>query len=112
MEENESKDKLLIVLLILFILFLIVYITKEAGYYEYKAYNKAELTKEAIKKFENDVEESKNVSINDYVVNNYKDYSNTISDLGYNLGEITENIMNNGIKKTLKILSELFYEKH
>ncbi len=112
MEENESKDKLLIVLLILFVIFLIIYITKEAGYYEYKAHNKAELTKEAIKKFENDVEEGKNVSINDYVVNNYKDYSNTISNLGYNLGEITESFMNNGIKKTLKILSELFYEKH
>lgn len=110
MEEKENRDRFLIVLLVFFVMFLIIYITKQAGYYEYKAYNKSTLTKESIKKFEQDIEEGKNVSINDYVVSDYKDYSNTITDLGYNTGKFVENIMNNGIKKTLKMLSTLFYE--
>ncbi len=110
MEENNSKDKFIIFLLILFIIFLIVYLTKESGYYQYKAHNKAILTEENIKRFEKDVEEGKNVTINDYVVSDYVDYSNSITDLGYNIGKFTENIMNKGIKKTLKILSALFFD--
>ena len=109
MEETQSKDKFLVILFILFVLFLIIYITKEAGYYEYKAHNKQVLTNESIKQFEHDVEEGKNVSINDYVVNTHKDYSNTITDIGYNIGKFTEDFMNKGIKKTLKVLSRLFY---
>ncbi|MBQ6285771.1 MAG: hypothetical protein IJK67_05675 [Bacilli bacterium] len=110
MEENNSKDKFIIFLLILFIIFLIVYLTKESGYYQYKAHNKAVLTEENIKRFEKDVEEGKNVTINDYVISDYVDYSNSITDLGYNIGKFTENIMNKGIKKTLKILSALFFD--
>lgn len=111
MDENKkNNDKFMIVLLVLFVIFLIIYITKEAGYYEYKAYNKAVLTNENIKKFEKDVENGKNVSINDYLVSDYTDYSNTITDLGYNIGKFSENIMNKGIKKTLKLLSALFFD--
>ncbi len=110
MEENNSKDKFMIFLSILFIIFLIIYLTKESGYYQYKAHNKAVLTEENIKRFEKDVEEGKNVIINDYVVSDYVDYSNSITDLGYNIGKFTENIMNKGIKKTLKILSALFFD--
>ena len=53
---------------------------------------------------------AKDVSINDYVVSNYVDYSNNISDLGYNIGKSTEIIMNKGIKKTLKVLRKLFFD--
>ncbi len=109
-EEKNSKDKFIIILLILFIIFLIIYITKEAGYYEIKAYKKTILTKENIKKFESDVEEGKNVSINDYIVSDYKDYSNNITNLGYKIGKLTESFMNDSIKKTLKVLNKLFYE--
>ncbi len=112
MEEKENRDRFLIILLVFFVIFLIIYISKQSGLYEYKAYNKSILTKENIKKFEKDVEEGKNVSINDYLVNSYKDYSNTITDMGYNFGKLVESVMNNGIKKTLKMLSALFYEKH
>ncbi len=110
MEETNSKDKFIIVLTLLFILFLIIYLTNESGYYQYKAYKKAILTEENIKKFEQDVEDGKNVTVNDYVVSNYVDYSNSLSDLGYNIGKLTENVMNKGIKKTLKVLSALFFD--
>ncbi len=110
MEENNSKDKFVVVLALLFVIFIIIYLTNESGFYQYKAYRKAMLTEENIKKFEKDVEEGKNVTINDYVVSDYVDYSNTLSDLGYNIGKLTENVMNRGIKKTLKVLSALFFD--
>ena len=53
--------------------------------------------------FKTDVEE---VS----VVSEYNDYSNFLTRAGSNLNSLCETFMNSGIKKTLKILSELFYE--
>ena len=111
-EEESTKNKYSVVklLLLLFVIFLILFISKETGLYEYKAYTKSKLTNEAIEKFEKDVSEGKNVTLNDYVVDEYKDYSNIISRSGSSLNKIVESIMNDGIKKTLKILSRLFYE--
>ncbi len=109
-EEIKPKNRLIKSLLLFFVLFLILYISKETGLYEYKAYTKSKLTEEAIKKFESDVSEGKNVSINDYVVEEYKDYSNVITRTGSKLNKMVESVMNDGIKKTLKVLSRLFYE--
>ena len=110
MEEENKKDKFMVILTILFIIFIIIYVTKETGYYEYKVHNKTILTEEAVKRFEKDVEDGKNVTINEYLENDYIDYSNNLSDLGYNIGRITETVMNKGIKQTLRTLSKLFYD--
>ena len=109
-EEKENSSGLIKILLFLFIGFIIVYASNKTGYYEYKTYTKTKLTNEAILKFEKDVSEGKNVSINDYVVSEYKDYSNIITRTGSKLNSILETFMNSGLKKTLKVLSELFYE--
>ncbi len=110
MEENKSKDKFMIILTILFIIFLIIYFTYKKGYYEYKVHNRTILTKENIKRFEKDVEDGKDVSINDYLVSNYTDYSNNLTDLGCNIGKFVEKFMNKGIKKALKVLGALFFD--
>ncbi len=112
MDEIKSKEKniLLKITLFLFVIFLILYICKETGFYEYKAHNKANLTNEALKKFENDINEGKDVSLKDYIVDEQIDYSNKVSNIGYNIGNTVEKFMNDGIKKTLKVISALFYE--
>ena len=109
-EETNNKNPIIKILLYLFILFVIVYLSNKTGYYEYKTYTKTRLTNESIIQFESDVKKGKNVSLNDYVTSEYKDYSNIITKAGSELNSVCENIMNSGIKKTLKILSELFYE--
>ena len=63
-----------------------------------------------LKKFENDVNEGKNVSLKDYVIDEQVDYTNKVSNIGYNIGNTIEKFMNEGIKKTLKVISALFYE--
>lgn len=109
MESNKETNYFLTTLLLLFVVFLIVYITKETGIYEYKAHTKATLTAESIKQFEKDLSEGKDVTLNDYVVDDYVDYSNKVTNLGYKTTVVLEDIMNNGIKKTLKIISALFF---
>ena len=114
MDEEEiisrSPNKLLKIILFIFVLFLIMYITKETGLYEYKTYTKTRITNEAILKFEKDVEEGKNVLLEDYLSDEYKDYSNIVNKTGTTIGNFIETIMNDGIKKTLKVFSKLFYE--
>ena len=108
---NRILSKLLKILLLLFVLFLIIYISKESGLYEYKTYTKTKLTNEAILKFEKDVEDGKNVSIEDYISNDSNDYTNFFNKSSTEIGNIIEKIMNEGIKKTLKVFNKLFYEK-
>lgn len=110
MEENTSVNGFIKFLSIVFILFLITYMSKENGYYDFKAYQKMKLTTESIMKFEKDLEEGKDVTKNDYKVTNYVDYTNRATNIGYKIGKFIERVMNEGIKKSLKILSELFYE--
>ena len=112
MIEEESKNKyiLLKILLVFFVIYVVLYISTKTGYYEYKTYTKTKLTEEAMVKFEKDISEGKNVTIDDYLIEEHIDYSNNLSKLGSNIGNTIDNIMNKSIKKTLNILSELFYE--
>lgn len=110
MNKKKNKNYFSKIFIILFIFFMIIYLSKEAGYYEYKMYTKTKLTQEAIVKFENDVNAGKDVSIEDYIVEDYVDYSNVFTNVGYGIGEFIEEIMNEGIKKTLEVLKKLFYE--
>lgn len=109
-EEENNKNTFIKILVILFISFIIMYISKEKGLYEIKTYNKTVLTKESMLKFESDVEKGLNVSIKDYVSDDYKDYSNIVTKTGSSLNKLVETFMNDGIKKTLKVISHLFYE--
>ncbi len=107
---KKKKNIFQKIIMIFFIIFLLIYIVTENGYYEYKMYNKTKLTNEAILKFEEDIKNNKDVSINDYVVEDYIDYTNAFSNLGVKIGNFTEKAIKYIIKKSLKLLSDLFYE--
>ena len=108
--DKKNKNPFIKFILISFIIFLIIYFTKETGYYEYKLYTKTKLTQESINKFEEDIKNNKDITINDYVVNEYIDYSNKFTNAGCKIGSFTEKIMNFCIKKSLKLLNDLFYK--
>ena len=109
-EDNSEINPIIKILLFIFVLFLIMYISNKTGYYEYKKHTKSVLTNESIKQFEKDISEGKDVSLKEYVVDDYVDYSNFITKTGSTIGDVVESFMNDGIKKTLKLLSALFYE--
>ena len=50
------------------------------------------------------------VTLNDYIISKEKNYTNIVNKTGSFISNGIESIMNNGIKKTVKILKRLFYE--
>lgn len=67
---------------LLIISFLVVYFAQANGYYEDVQNQKTTLTEEKIKQFEKDVNDGKEIKVENYVVNIRKDYSNKISNFG------------------------------
>lgn len=59
-----------------------------------------------MKKFETDVSNGKDVSIYDYIEEE-KDYSNNVSNLGVKLGEVTEDFLTKGLGGIFKVVSKL-----
>ena len=76
------KKFILILMFLLFIIFLIIYYSSSSNYYENSNYKKVKFTNEKIEQFEKDVENGKNVNINDYISDESKDYSNNITKAG------------------------------
>lgn len=106
MHKKKNKNVVFIIFVILFGVYLALYYAFLGGYYEYKAYNKKNLTEEMMKKFETDVSNGKDVSIYDYIEEE-KDYSNNVSNLGVKLGEVTEDFLTKGLGGIFKVVSKL-----
>ena len=66
------------------------------------------LTEEAMKRFERDVNEGKDITINDYISTNYKDYSNNVTKVGAKTGKFIEEFITGGISRVIKVLGKLF----
>lgn len=108
MTKKKKKNPLLIIMIILFGVYLALYYAFLNGYYEYKNYNKMVLTEEAMKEFEKDISEGKDITLNKYIKTEYKDYSNSISDLGLKTGEFLEDAVTKGIGEFAKFFGKLF----
>ena len=106
--KKKKRNPVLIIIIILFGGYLALYYAFLNGYYEYKEYNKMIITEEAMKEFENDIKEGKDISINNYISTDYKDYSNNISNLGLKTGKFLENTVNKGLGGIFKVVGKLF----
>ena len=108
--DKKANNYILKFLLFSFIFFLVIYFANETGYYEYKIYTKTKLTEESIKNFEEDIKNNKDTSQKEYIIQEYTDYSNKFTKAGSLVGSFIENMMHKTIKKSLEILSDLFYK--
>lgn len=72
-----------IVILSLVVFFLVLVFAEKSGYLKTKEEKNKILTEEQIEIFERDIAQGKKVDINDYVVDNYKDYTNDVSNNFY-----------------------------
>ena len=93
---------------LLLIGFIILYFSKSSGYYEFAEHKQVELNEEQIKKFESDVENGKNVNINDYIETRDIKYNNVVSDIGYGISDQISKIMTNGMDGTFDFLEQMF----
>ena len=89
-----------VILAIIVILFLSLYFSNyNNSYYETKTY----LTEEAIKKYEKDLKEGKNITSNSYIPKD-KDYNNKASIIGVKTSNFIENIIDKSLKYIAKYL--------
>ena len=98
-------------LLMFLIIFLVMYFSSGNGYYQYELNKKTNLTEEAIKRFEQDVKDGKEIDINDYLVNEKKDYSNNFSRAGLNLSNNIKKIFSEGVKLLFDSIGNLVDEE-
>ena len=102
-----TKEKVFnTILLILFLTFIGIYVTNASGYQEYEMHKKAELTKEQIEKFENDIKENKNIDVNDYINENITDYSNEFSKKSLTISNFMGKYIKDGIISTFNFISK------
>ena len=109
--KKKKRNYFLIVLSIFFFSYLALLFAYSNGYYEYKEHNKMVITEEAMKQFEEDVSSGKNIEINDYITDEYRDYSSTFSKLGVKTGELLDDVFSDGLGSVVKMLSKLFVDK-
>ena len=92
-----------------FVSFLIVYFLLENGYYENKKAKEVALTEENIRKFEEDIKQNKIIDINNYKIEEEKDYSNKITKFGAKLNDSVGKIIIKGAEGVVDILKSLLW---
>ncbi len=91
-----------VIMIIIIIFFLSLYFTKySSDYYEMKS----NLTEEAIKKYEKDLKEGKNIIPSNYIKEE-KNYNNKASKLGLSLSHLIEKLVDDSFKYMMKYLEE------
>ena len=101
------KKILLFIFVLLFLIFLIIYCSSKTNYYEYSNYKKVTFTDKKIQEFEKDIEEGKNVNINDYINDESKDYSNNITKVGDYISNNLFDISSKAIKISYNFISKV-----
>lgn len=104
--EKIFQNVMKFILIAFFVFFLIVYFSGSGTYYETQLHKKTLFTEEQIKKFEQDVADGKDVSIEDYIDDKTENYSNKTSNAGLFLSKGITSYIKKGIEKTFKMISK------
>lgn len=105
-KKSKYFFRILFAFLIVYVALLIAY---ESGYYETKMSNKAVLTKEAMEKFESDIENGEAVDIKDYLEDDSIDYSNSVTKIGNKITNGISEIMTKGLTGVFDAIKGLFW---
>ena len=89
---------------VFFLAFIISYIIERSGYYEYSLQNRSVLTNQSMKKFEKDISEGKDVTLEDYVIPISKDYTNFFTRKTNRASVGVNKLLKNGIEEVFRLL--------
>lgn len=98
------------ILILICFSFVVTYIIYETGYYEYKLQNRTVLTKEQMEQFEKDVNEGKDVTLEDYFVETEVDYTNKLTDVTVNVSSKVNSYLKKGVELIFKQVNKLVDE--
>lgn len=96
-----------VIIISLFVIFMSIYLASINGYYEYETKKQKELTDDAIKRFEKDVQSGKQVNINDYLVEDVKHYDNNITTIADNVSETFNSLLMKGFEKSFELVEKV-----
>lgn len=96
------------ILFIFFIIFIINYFMVNSNYYNQKNSEKAQLTEEKIREFEEDVKNNEYVDIKDYLEEDITIHPNIVSKIGYETSELINDFITNKLFIIFKYLGKLF----
>lgn len=99
-----------IILIFICFSFIVTYIIYETGYYEYKLQNRTVLTKEQMEQFEKDVNDGKDVTLEDYFVETEVDYTNKLTDVTVNVSSKVNSYLKKGVELIFKQVNKLVEE--
>lgn len=98
------------IFIILFLAFIVSYVIEKTGYYEYNLQNKTIMTNEAISRFEKDLAEGKDVSMQDYVVTTEKDYTSSLTRTTNKVSIKVNKVLKEGIEGVFRIIGTFVEE--
>ena len=110
MKKRKKNNWFKYIFMMFFFSFSVIYFSYITGYYEYQNHKKTSLTEEQIKKFEEDVANGKEIDLNTYLVIENMNYNNKLSKITSELSNGISNIVESGVEKTFKFLSNLIEE--
>lgn len=96
--------------LLLFLGFTFLFFSSNNGYYEYQLKEKTFLTEEAVKKFEEDIKNGKNVDIDSYINKEDKNYDNGISKLNQKISNKISSLFSTTLKCFFKYITSKLEE--
>lgn len=96
-----------IIMLIFFVIFISIFMASRTGYYEYENSNKAKLTEEKMKKFEEDISNGKEVDIKNYLTEDKKDYDNKVTNIGNKMSSLVTTGVSKGLEESFKLIEKL-----
>lgn len=113
--KTEDKKKICkkifrFIFICLFIIYMTLYLSQATGYYEYQNREKVVLTEKQIKQFEQDVQEGKDISIENYFNKDENSYDNKTSKLGLDISKKLGNVVKKGIDEAFSLLNKLVEE--
>ena len=98
----KFKKILKLICIALIFVFLCSYFIEMSGYYEYNLQSKKNLTQTQMEQFEADINEGKDVDLNQYLKETTIDYSNkitrTTTEASIKLNDYLKNFLTNGLK--------------
>ena len=98
------------VFFIFFLAFVVSYIIERSGYYEYNLQNRMILTNESMKKFEEDISDGKDVTLENYTIPTSKDYSSPLTKKTNKVSVGVNQVLKKGIENIFKLLGNFVKE--
>lgn len=110
MKHKKKKKFFKGLFIFLFLIYITIYVSGSAGYYEFKNYKKATLTKEKIEEYEKAIKRGEKVDLSKYQVDVNTNYSNNLSNIGFNLSEGVSSLVNKGVSGFFDTIGKLAKE--